>query len=94
MQANNAHHYPGLGDLSRFPPTYILTAGRDPLRDDGTILHAMLKDLGVKVKLDDYPGFPHYFHIYATIPTAREATRRLVQGVRFVLGNSEAKSRL
>lgn len=94
MKPNNPHHFPGLGDLSKFPPTYILTAGRDPLRDDGTILDAMLKDNGVRVRLDNYPGFPHYFHIYATLTTAHDCIRKIVEGVKFVLGQEEPKSRL
>jgi versiconal hemiacetal acetate esterase len=31
-------------DLGSFPPTYICTCGKDPLRDDGKVLEMMLKD--------------------------------------------------
>ncbi|TGO69961.1 hypothetical protein BOTNAR_0005g00430 [Botryotinia narcissicola] len=34
--------------LDEFPPTYITTCGKDPLRDDGTVLEMMLKDKGIK----------------------------------------------
>ena len=46
-------------NLKNFPPTYICTCEFDPLRDDGQVMAKALKDNGVPVKTDFYPGLPH-----------------------------------
>jgi acetyl esterase len=48
-------------DLSDFPDTYLVTAGFDPLRDEGESFAAKLKDQGVKVVLKRYEGAVHSF---------------------------------
>ncbi|KAJ9603293.1 hypothetical protein H2200_012071 [Cladophialophora chaetospira] len=48
-------------DLSKFPPSYIVTAEKDCFRDDGKVLDVMLRESGVRSKLDHYEGLPHYF---------------------------------
>jgi versiconal hemiacetal acetate esterase len=44
-------------NLAEFPPTYICTCYKDPLRDDGRVLEAMLKKAGVKTKSDHFDCF-------------------------------------
>lgn len=86
-------HFPLLaadlpGDqLKGFPPTYFLAAEKDCIRDDGFCFEMALKDVGVKTKLDFYPGLPHWFHVFPQLEVAHEAMAKAVEGVRFVLGS-------
>ncbi|TGO43338.1 hypothetical protein BHYA_0002g01430 [Botrytis hyacinthi] len=72
--------------LEEFPPTYIATCGKDPLRDDGKVLEMMLKDKGIKTKSDYYEGVPHYFWLFPGIKGGDEFLDNVSKGVKFVLG--------
>ncbi|RXH25429.1 acetyl hydrolase [Bradyrhizobium nanningense] len=48
-------------DLARLPPAYVLTAGADPLRDEGNEYAARLSRAGVPVTTKHYPGQFHGF---------------------------------
>lgn len=74
-------------DLGRFPPTYIATCGKDPLRDDGKVLEMMLKKEGVKTKSDFYAGVPHYFWLFPGIQGGEEFLGNVVKGAQWVLAN-------
>lgn len=75
-------------NLRRFPSTYIITTGKDPLKDDGCVLEAMLKDNGVNVRRSHFDGFPHVFWIFQMCSKRDEAMEDAVNGIRFVLGSS------
>jgi acetyl esterase len=62
-------------DLSGLPPTHIVTAGFDPLRDEGEELAARLEQAGVPVTLRRYDGLVHGFaSMFNASPSARAAT--------------------
>jgi acetyl esterase len=52
-------------DLTGLPPTYLLVAELDPLRDEGLDYAARLLRAGVSVELQCYPGAFHGFEMLA-----------------------------
>lgn len=74
-------------DLGKFPPTYIATCGKDPLRDDGRVLEKMLKKEGVKTRSDTYEGFPHYFWLMPGIKGGEQFLANVVKGAQWVLSS-------
>ena len=48
-----------LGDLAKLPPTFVVTAGLDPLRDEGRAYAARCAEAGVQVTYREYAGTIH-----------------------------------
>ncbi|MFZ5782657.1 MAG: alpha/beta hydrolase [Pseudomonadota bacterium] len=65
-------------DFTGLPPAFVLTAGYDPLRDEGRAYADRLIDAGIKTTYANYPGTIHGFF---------SLTRFLAQGLR---ANDEA----
>ena len=61
-------------DLAGQPAAYVVTAGFDPLRDEGKAYADRLDAAGVPVTYVNYPGMIHgFFSMRDLIPKAREA---------------------
>ena len=61
-------------DLKGMPPTYIATAGFDPLRDEGEAYATSLASAGVKVQHRHFSGLLHgYLQMTGLIPAAKLA---------------------
>lgn len=61
-------------DLGGLPPTYLVTAGFDPLLDEGVAYGEKLEACGVSVTHRNYPSQVHgFFNMTAISPGAREA---------------------
>lgn len=71
--------------LKGFPRTYIINTDREALRDDGTVLEAVLKDVGVPVKMDVMKGLPHYFWTFPVEKAGQRFRDLFVEDVRWVL---------
>jgi acetyl esterase len=73
-------------DVSGLPPAYIVTAGFDPLREDGIAYTEKLKRAGVPVTQVDYPTMIHgFFSMQGLIPLASEAIAAAAHAVRDAL---------
>jgi len=60
-------------DLAGLPPALIVTAGYDPLRDEGKAYADKLEACGVAVTWRDYPGQIHGFFNMSAVSTAARA---------------------
>jgi acetyl esterase len=71
-------------DLSGLPPTYLLTAGYDPLRDDGRAYAKRLIDAGLRVHFTERGGLIHGF--MRRLDDFRAATEVLYEAAHFLNG--------
>lgn len=55
------------------PPAYVVTAGRDPLRDDGQAYVRTLREAGIYVAHDEFDSLPHGFLRMAKYSAAADA---------------------
>src|SRR4051795_12945229 len=61
-------------DVSGLPPAYVATSGFDPLRDEGEIYAARMREVGVTVALQRHHSLIHGFaNLTAICPSARAA---------------------
>jgi acetyl esterase len=68
-------------DLHGLPPTVVITAEHDPLRDEGEAFATRLRDAGVAVTARREPGLPHGF-----VMDDGDATDRAIADVARALG--------
>lgn len=81
-------------DLSKMPPSYLATAGFDPLRDDGEEFVRRLAEAGVPVTLRRFTGLCHGFaNVLAFGRSGREAMHEVASALRIGL-NLTARSRV
>ena len=70
--------------LAGLPPAYVLTAGADPLRDEGDEYAARLKEAGVAVTYRHFPGQFHGFFTMGKLlqpgQCRGQRNRRLAEG--------------
>ncbi|MFP5473482.1 MAG: alpha/beta hydrolase [Gammaproteobacteria bacterium] len=65
-------------DLHGLPPAVVLSAGFDPIRDDGLAYAMQLRAAGVPVELLHYPGqFHGFLNFDALMGAARDAQKRI-----------------
>lgn len=88
---DDIRHSPGLaGDVSQLPPTFLMTAGHDPLRDEGLAFAEKLKAAGVPLIHDHRPRLLHEFlSMGGVVPEARVALDEAIATLAEMLGHSE-----
>jgi acetyl esterase len=83
---HHPRHSPILADLAGLPPTLMVTAGLDPLRDEGRAWAAKAIAAGVNVTYMEAEGTIHGFCTYRlTIPSARDDLARIIRLARVML---------
>ena len=73
-------------DLAGLPPSYVVTAGFDPLHDEGTAYAERLKASGVHVDHVDYPTMIHgFFSMQGLIPLSGAAVAAAARAMKKAL---------
>lgn len=76
IQEGNVYAWPRLcRDLSGLPPATVLTAGFDPVRDDGAAYAEALAADGVPVTYRNFEGLIHGFFTMVADPVALDGTQ-------------------
>ena len=76
---DDIHVSPYLGDLAASPPTVLVTAGLDPLRDQGRDYAADLIRHGVNTHFIEMPGNVHGFiNIRKAVPSAQQDVDKMI----------------
>ncbi len=86
------YHSPAYAtDLTGLPPTFVLTAGCDPLRDQGELYAQKLLKSGIHAWAKRYDGMIHGFiHMGGVIDQGKEALDYLGQAVAKMLRTARA----
>lgn len=87
-QAVTAHKraYPIYGDHSTTPPTVLVTAGLDPIRDSGRVYGAELIRSGSEVVFLEMKGTIHGFtQVRKAVPSAQEDMQSIFKAMRLLL---------
>ncbi|MFC8868784.1 alpha/beta hydrolase [Streptomyces sp. NPDC057148] len=89
-EADRTHPYAApllRSDLTGLPEAYVVTAGFDPLRDEGLAYARALDSAGVRVTARHYPGMFHGFLSMATaLPEVAAAREAAFAALRAALG--------
>lgn len=78
---------PLLADLTGLPPARIVTAGFDPLREEGRAYAARLRDAGVAVTEHHFPAMFHgFFGFPSLLADARTAQEAVTEAIASTMG--------
>ncbi|KWV93116.1 alpha/beta hydrolase [Erythrobacter sp. YT30] len=85
----DARGFPILGDHTSAPPTVLVTASLDPIRDSGRDYAKALADSGANFVFLEMKGVTHSFtNIRGAVPSAQGDLERMIGAMQFMLGTS------
>lgn len=80
--------FPILGDHSNAPPTIVVTASLDPIRDSGRAYARALVDAGRDCVFLEMRGVTHSFtNLRAAVPSTQGDLERIIAAMKFMLEN-------
>jgi len=84
--------FPILGDHGSVPPTVLVTASLDPIRDSGRDYAKALADAGADFVFLEMEGVTHSFtNLRQAVPSTQEDLERIVAAMKFMLKSGAAK---
>lgn len=84
---DDARGFPILGDHSAAPPTVLVTASLDPIRDSGRAYGAALAAAGRDFVFLEMQGVTHSFtNLRAAVPSTQSDLERIIAAMNFMLG--------
>ncbi|MFN4039928.1 MAG: alpha/beta hydrolase, partial [Erythrobacter sp.] len=84
---DDARGFPILGDHSAAPPTVLVTASLDPIRDSGRAYAKALADAGRDFVFLEMKGVTHSFtNLRGAVPSAQGDLERIIAAMRLMLG--------
>ena len=82
--------FPILGDHSKAPPTVLVTASLDPIRDSGRDYAAALAQAGADHVFLEMKGVTHSFtNLRQAVPSAQADLERVIAAMKFMLENAQ-----
>ncbi len=88
---DDIHVSPYLGDLAKSPPTVLITAGLDPLRDQGRDYAADLIRHGVNTHFIEMAGNVHGFiNLRKAVPSAQQDVDKMIAAWKTLLASLES----
>ena len=86
---NDPRGFPVLGDHASAPPTVLVTASLDPIRDSGRDYAKALADAGADFTFLEMKGITHSFtNIRAAVPSAQGDLERMIAAMKHSLENA------
>ncbi len=80
--------FPILGDHNNSPPTIVVTASLDPIRDSGRAYAKALVDAGRDVVFLEMRGVTHSFtNLRGAVPSTQKDLERIIAAMKFMLEN-------
>ncbi len=84
---DDARAFPILGDHTQAPPTVLVTASLDPIRDSGREYAKALAEAGRDFVFLEMKGVTHSFtNLRAAVPSTQADLERVIAAMKFMLG--------